>query len=198
MSINLAIEGDSDEGIALAILKTCGLRASGIYGRKGKDYLKKQAKSYNAAAKFLPWLILADLDDPTKCPGALAEEWLPNRERLLVFSLAVVEMESWILADRESTAEFLGVSKDKIPLAPDDIADPKQFLINLARKSRKRDIREGLVPREGSGASVGPTYVADIREYGLNDWHPEVAAASSPSLHRCLDRLRQLVNILQQ
>lgn len=197
-AVNVAIEGDSDEGVATSILKVCGLSAAGFYGRNGKEHLKKQAKNYNAAARFSPWLVLTDLDNSHKCPGELVADWLPEQESLLVFNVAVVELESWILADRERAGEFLGVSVAKIPHTPDEITDPKQFLINLARRSRRRDVREGLVPRDGSGATVGPTYVADIRDYGAHRWRPDVAAESSPSLARCLKRLRQLAQKLNE
>jgi hypothetical protein len=108
----------------------------------------------------------------------------------------VVELEAWLLADRERTAEFLGVSPGKLPGSPDELADPKQQLINRARRSRSRAVRQGLVPRDGSGAPVGPTYVSDVRNFGATAWRPEVAALRSPSLASCMTRLRQLADRL--
>ena len=43
--------------------------------------------------------------------------------------------------------------------------DPKTTLINLARRSRRRAIREGIVPREGSGGRVGSGYPGRLIEF---------------------------------
>lgn len=195
-AVSVVVEGPSDEGAVRAVLAACGLSVDMIHGRRGKSYIKAKIGNYNAAAKHGPWFVLIDLDDPDGCPGEICHSWLPSPEELMVFRVAVVELEAWLLADRERVAEFLGVSEGGIPIAPDELADPKQQLLNLARRSRKRAVRQGLVPRDGSGASVGPTYVSDIRDFGATVWRPEVAALHSPSLARAMDRLRHLADLL--
>ena len=60
------------------------------------------------------------------------------------------------MADRESIASFLAVSIAKVPQHPNLDPNSKQTLINIARTSRSKNIREDLVPRQGSGAKVGP------------------------------------------
>jgi hypothetical protein len=65
-------------------------------------------------------------------------------------------------------------------------------MVNLARKSRKRTIREGLVPAPGSGANVGPTYASDLRNFAKEAWRPAVASRRAPSLDRCLTRAAEL------
>ncbi len=188
----IAVEGISDEGAVRSILREFGLTVSLVQGKGGKSALLKKLPSYNQAAKFMPWFVLVDLDRVDGCVVASAREWLPVPADLMVFRVAVAELESWLLADRDAIADFLGVSVSRIPRNPDSLPDPKQEIINLARKSRRRDIREGLVPRPNSGTSVGPTYASDIREFGLRLWRPKVAADESPSLARCLQRVEQL------
>ena len=70
--------------------------------------------------------------------------------------------------------------------------DPKQVMVNLARKSRKRDIRDDMIPREGSGHEVGQLYNSRLVEFILNYWSPDEAVKRSDSLYRCISRLREL------
>ena len=109
----------------------------------------------------------------------------------MCFRLAVRAIESWLLADAEQLAAFLRVSSAKIPVNPDGEHDPKMTLVNLARYSTKKNIREDMVPREGSGGKVGPGYVGRVIEFAQL-WRPEVAAERSDSLRRCLAALETL------
>lgn len=161
-------------------------------GGGGRTGILKKIGAYNLAAKHSPWFVLVDLDSPDSCVVEKLGSWLPDPSEMMVFRVAVAELESWLLADREAIANFLGVSQDKVPRNPDSLLDPKQTIVNLARASRKRDIREGVAPKAKSGATVGPTYVSDLREFGLKQWRPRIAASESPSLNRCIRRLDAL------
>ncbi|MEU9607732.1 hypothetical protein [Streptomyces sp. NPDC048057] len=194
--VMIAVEGISDEGAVRSILRECGLSVNMVQGKGGKSSLLKKLPAYNQAARFMPWFVLVDMDSVDDCVVANVREWLPAPAEQMVFRVAVTELESWLLADREAVADFLGVSASKVPRNPDLLQDPKQEIINLARKSRRRDVREGLVPRPSSGASVGPTYASDIRDFGFRLWRPRVAAEESPSLARCLQRVEQLAATL--
>lgn len=196
LSVTVAIEGASDEGVARSLLREAGVGHHIFTGRSGKSALLKRLKSYNAAAQHMPWLVLVDLDGDFPCAPAAVEAWL-NGEELgahMCLRVAVTEMEAWLLADAEAISRFLGVSRSLIPLDPDNLQDPKGSLIGLARRSTKRAVREGLVPRDGSGASVGPTYVSDINVFATELWRPQVARAASPSLDRALKALDRLVS----
>jgi hypothetical protein len=173
-------------------LGSVGLTPARVLGRSGKDALLRALQGYNAAARHLPWFVLMDLDNINDCAGQVRGQLLPDQAPHMCFRIAVVEVEAWILADNRNTGEFLGVSPALLPLDPDALPDPKQALVNLARRSSRRVIREGLAPRPGSGTSIGPTYVSDLREYALSKWDPHEAALNSPSLARALSDLRRL------
>jgi len=83
--------------------------------------------------------------------------------------LAVHAAESWLLADSARLAAFLGVSAARLPGDPDRLPDPKGTIVDLARHSRKPDVREDMVPRLGSSARVGPGYASRIMEFAGKD-----------------------------
>jgi hypothetical protein len=195
--VMVGVEGISDEGAVRSVLREFGLTVKMVQGKNGKDSLLKRLPAYNKAALHFPWFVLVDMDSADGCVVEKLSAWLPQPSENMVFRVAVAELEGWLLADREAIANFLGVAESKIPRNPDALGDPKQEIINLARKSRKRDIREGLVPRPKSGTSVGPTYASDIRDFGQRQWRPRVAAEESPSLARCLQRVEQLADRLR-
>ena len=86
----------------------------------------------------------------------------------MLFRVAVREIEAWLMADSEGLAQFLGVRRGRIHNDPESIADAKRTIVELGRLSRKREIREDLVPRPGSGRIVGPRYSSRLAEFVLN------------------------------
>ena len=157
----------------------------------GFGWIKKKIKGFNDAAKGMPYLVLTDLDT-SECAAVLIRQWLnaPKHPNLL-FRVAVREVEAWLLGCRESFAAFLGVPKSRIPANVEEIPNPKEFVVNLARRSRKRDIRVAIVPEDGSTARVGPDYNGKLMLFVETSWDPAVAKANSPSLHKTIDTLDQ-------
>ena len=111
--------------------------------------------------------------------------------------VAVHAVEAWLLADRERLAHFLSVAPSKIPNMPEAIPNPKLALVDLARRSRRRDIREDMTPRPESGRKVGPAYVSRLIEF-VEDrergWRLEIALKYSDSLVRCLRSMQRLAS----
>ena len=160
-----------------------------LFHGRGYGYLKRNIRGFNKASKGMPYLILTDLDDK-ECAPVLIQEWLPEtRNPNLIFRIAVREVESWVLADRLGFAKFLGIARDKLPKNPDDLINPKAHLINLARRSKKRDLREDIVPRVGSTAKQGPAYNERLVSFVRETWNPSNACQHSPSLERTLKAL---------
>lgn len=189
---SVVVEGTTDESAIRVVLEECGHSTGRVFGRRGRDYIQKKIQGYNdAAALGSPWLVVVDLDRDD-CPGGLIGQWLPDRSEHLTFRVAVRMLEAWLLGDAERASSFLGVAVSRIPADPDTLSDPKKSVIELAKKSRKSDIRKGIPPKEGSGARVGPTYGADLTNYASNLWRPNVAAQNSQSLEKCMRRLREV------
>lgn len=190
------MEGDLDEVVLRRLGEHTGICVGSVYGKKGKRDLQGKIAKYNQAAQFSPWVVLVDLDGEFECAPSLRARWLPSPARHMCFRVAVREVESWLLADRESIARFLSIGQQKVPSSVDDLDDPKQTLIDLARASRRSAIREDMAPRQGSGASVGPAYTSRMTEFvraqGEPRWRPDLAAEVSPSLSRCINALAQL------
>ena len=93
-----------------------------------------------------------------------------TRHSNLIFRVAVREVEAWLLADKVNLAGFLHVPERFFPGAPDEIADPKAALLNLARRSRLSDIKGSLLPKRGSTAHVGPGYNECLGGFVRNRW----------------------------
>lgn len=162
-----------------------------VIWKNGSGYLRSRAREFNRTARNVPVFMLADQDRPEPCPADLIGSWLrappaPN----LLFRVAVMEIESWILADRRSFASFLHVSADSIPENPDAVLQPKELIVTLASRSKRRDIREDLVPARGSTAAIGPAYNLRLAEFVVTTWDPNGAATVSASLRRAILRLQ--------
>jgi hypothetical protein len=196
VTISGAVEGLIDEAVLRRLIQWVGAEPGPIHGKRGKAFLRKQMVAYNYAARALPWLVLVDLDNDADCPPPVLKVWLPEPAPQMCFRIVVREIESWLLADRETLARFLNVRFSLIPRDPESINDPKHLLVEIARHSRRQDIREDMTPRPRSYRQVGPAYNARMVQYvndERNGWRPEVAAASSESLRRCLHRLERLM-----
>ncbi len=97
------------------------------------------------------------------------------------------------MADREELAEYLHVKVDTIPGNPEAIEKPKAQMLQIARRSRSRVVREDMLPRPSGGAKVGPLYSARMIEFATKRWRPQVAAMASDSLRRSLQRISELI-----
>ena len=180
-----------------AVIRHVGGIPGPIYGIQGKQYIQQNISGYNQAANYAPWLVIVDLDQDASCPPPLRETWLPRPAPKMCFRVAVREIEAWLLADRMRIADFFGVDSRSVPTDVEALPDPKHAVLQLARYSRWKAIREDMLPRIGSGRDVGPAYNSRLIQFvtdSLRGWRPEVAARASESLRgclRCLGRLAQ-------
>lgn len=187
--INLVVEDELHLNILTKSLYCTSQKfiVNRVFGRRGKDYIKQNLRAYNQAAKLTPYLVLTDLDS-ADCPLIVINAWLSFlKAGNLIFRIAVREAEAWLLSDRNNFAVFMGISKNLIDPNPESIADPKQYIINLARRSRKRNVREDLVP-EGR-ATVGRNYNTCLADFIFNHWDIEEAKNYSKSLSGLINAL---------
>jgi hypothetical protein len=196
--ISAAVEGIVDEAVAQKLIIEAGGRPGTVYGKNGKPYLRQRIQGFNNAAKGRPWLVLLDLDHDAECPPPLRETWVPNPAPYLCFRVAVREVEAWLMADADSLASFLGVGRNRIPADTEQLDDPKREIVNIARRSRRKAIRKDMVPRAGSGRSVGPAYASRLIEYVQTSWRPDMASSQSESLRRAIVCLRRMIEEASQ
>lgn len=188
-----AVEGPTDEAVLRRVIEHHGATLGTVYGKAGKPALLRQLRGYNQAAEIQPWIVLVDLDHDADCAPPARARWLPQPGSNMLFRIAVREVESWLLADREALAGFLGVALARAPTQVESLADPKIALVNVARASRRRNIRADMVPREGSGRVVGPAYTSRLIEYAQGVWRPDIAAQHANSLARLGKRLIEAI-----
>ena len=191
---SLAVEGDLDAVVAARIVALAGGGIHNIYGKRGKSLLRRSVIGYNEAAKFSPWLFLVDLDHDFDCAPLLRKEWIQQTAPLMVFRVAVREVESWLMADGETLAEFLGVAKARVPVDVESLGDPKRALVDIAARSRIKKIRDDIVPRPGSGRETGRAYSTRMIQYVETLWRPDFAAESCASLAACKKRVSEMCN----
>jgi hypothetical protein len=190
--ISAVVEGDTDAAVIRRLAAEASLEISTVHVKGGKQKVREWIGGYNAAARHHPFVVLVDLDQEFPCAPELLMDWLQHRERLLCLRVAVQAVEAWLLADRERAAQFFRVRKGNIQEEPDAIPDPKGVLVDVVRTSTSREIREDIVPREGSGRRVGAAYSSRLVEFvnSTNGWRPAVASEHSGSLARARDALR--------
>jgi len=190
-----AVEGLLDEAVLRRLISHMGGVPGPIYGKRGKTHLLRSLKGYNYAAQQAPWVVLVDLDQDAGCAPPFRSDALPIPAPGMCFRVVVREIEAWLFADRERLARFLAVRQALVPIEPERIKSPKDAMSQLARHSRRSDIREDMYPRPGSGRRVGPAYSSRLIQFVADrstGWRPEIAAQFSDSLARCLACLRML------
>jgi len=190
--IAAAVEGIVDEAVARRLIAHVGAVPGVVYGKNGKEHIKQRVAGYNRAAHHEPWFVLVDLDHDAPCPPPMCRKWLPEKASLMCFCVAVRAVEAWLLADAEKIAAYLRVPCDHVLVDPEAIDNPKQVMVNLARKSRLGQIREDMVPRPGSARFVGPAYASRLIEFASVHWRPDVACIRSDNLRRAIRCLRTL------
>jgi hypothetical protein len=192
--INTLVEGLMDEAAANSIIKMAGHTPGTCFGKKGYTKIQAKVRGFNQTSVGAIYLVLIDfMDTGLDCPAEVVSQWVPYRQPNLLFRIVVRELESWLLADKENLADFLNVGVTKIPTDPERLKDPKLTLVNLARSSRSRSIREALVPDPGSAtAKEGRLYTSEMIRFIQERWDIANARGNSESLNKCCIRLEEM------
>ena len=163
----------------------------------GCGALEKKCPAFlNMAKGGLYTVSLTDLDTRA-CAGALIREWfgISNAQSIalpkqVVFRVAIREVESWIMADRQAWAEYIGIPVGNFAVAPDDLPDPKLHLLNVIRKKGRKKRHREMLPT--GTASIGPGYNDVLCEFVQQHWSPVRASAHSPSLKRAIKAVNKV------
>jgi hypothetical protein len=144
-------------------------------------------------AKACPVLLLTDLDQ-WACAPDLLREWLAHPKHPdFLLRIAVREVEAWVLAADNALERFLGLRRACRIDFPERMHDPKAELLKLAMQSPRRDIRDALVRREGSGIlKQGPAYNSTLASFVVSSWDQAIAVEKCPSLARLIQALSAL------
>lgn len=178
-----------DEAVVRALLAHAGRPVGTIYVQGGKSRLLGKLAGFNAAAQFHPWLVVVDLDNDAACAPEFISMTLPDPSTHMTYRVAVRQAEAWLMADREGLARYLRVSQSLVPKNPEAETDPKQTMVNVARGSRDKRVRDDMVPTPGGGRKTGPNYAGRLIEFATQGWRPDVAALRAESLSSCMRRL---------
>lgn len=196
-NVVLAVEDRLSDAVATKILEEFGVEIVKRIGYQGKSYLERKTPEFNRAANGVTVFMLTDLDSPQDCPPRLILSWIRGAlNPRFCFRVAVMKVESWVMADRVGFAAFLSIPSHRIPSPTDDILNPKEFLVSLARRSRNTRLKEALVPTQNNKtAKTGNEYNPRLIQFVRDHWDLERAASTSPSLKRTVDRIRQGRNV---
>lgn len=145
-----------------------------------------EAARYNEAGKYITVMGLADLEQ-VQCASSLLTSKLRHKSVGFHLRIAVRMLESWLLADRHAMARFLKVPISALPISPDGEVHAKRALVDIARRSTSKNIRDALVP-DDSGGVVGPDYAATMSKFIQHHWRVSVARKTSPSLEKACQR----------
>lgn len=191
--IAIATEDQLSEAIALRLISEIPTphRVTFKLGNRGNGYLRSKMRSWCQMAEQQVMVVLTDLDR-ANCLVEFRNQWLDQAvPDNLLFRIAVREVESWVLADHVAMRELIG-AKGVLPVAPDELVNPKQALLGLAKTS-PRSVRNDLLKRIGGTSTQGLGYNARLTAWVNSEWNPQRAAERSPSLARARLRLNEVV-----
>lgn len=191
--VTLAVEDVLSEAVTKQLIADANpeMVIDQVIGRQGFGFLKNKLRALNHAAhNGIVSVMVADLDTH-ECPERLRRNWFDlNLHPNLIFRVAVKEIEAWLLADAVGMSEFMGIPEGRIPSAVDQVENPKEVVVNLARRSRRASLRKALVPAVGSSSSVGLEYNDFMLEYTRSFWSLGRALERSGSLRRAHAAIR--------
>lgn len=190
MEVSLVVEDVLQETTLLKLLDIYrkDIKVVSVSGKCGNIYIRDNIRTFNEASHFLPHIVITDLDRK-ECAPQLKHDWINFQlNEKMLFRIAEKEIDAWILSDREAFSKWMNVPINKIPVNTQEIIDPKQFIINLARKSRKK-IMKDIIPQ--GTASQGPGYNILLQRFVLDEWGPEKALLCNESLRKAIERLKE-------
>jgi hypothetical protein len=192
MLVDLLMEGKLETSVAKRLFNRLAIEVGTVVGEKGYNYLATKLPELNKNKRGAPFFVLMDFKDTgALCPSDAILDLVksPHRNPNLLLRLAVQEIESWLMADREGLAQYLSIPLSKLPRFPDRVARPKSLLVRLGSGSKKKVVRDGFIPM--ASASQGPGYTGLMQLFVENHWNIERAKERSSSLQRCLRRLEE-------
>ncbi len=199
MKVDIVGEDEVTRAVILRLLKDfrSDIEIGNILPARGGQIVTLAPKYNNIDSHIV---LLTDLDAYI-CPPALLNDWLGNEplNPKFLFRIAYREAESWLMSDRIGFSTWVGAN---IAFIPESVIidnrkqirelvfpyKPSLFLmLEIASKSRKKEIRDGLTSK--SGAKKGPLYNSTLIPFIENSWNIKAAILNSTSLERAVQRI---------
>lgn len=176
------VEGHLEERLLAVLWRQLGNAHLPLTVRNaGGSPFWEHARRYNEAGKNQVVIGLGDLEY-APCAVLAFQQLRGPLSQGFKLRLAVRMIESWVMADRDSFATHFGVRIARVPVNPDLVDHPKRTVVDLARQSRKKAVRDALVP-SGLGM-VGAEYTPFMASFVESRWRLDQARVNSPSLDR--------------
>jgi len=188
--INVAVEGNSDVGMATRVVSAAGHIRGKVIIARGKNRLDLKIPQLQRASSWEPWVVFRDSDG--KCPVLLRSRLVSSEAKYdQRFALRIVHTmtEAWLLADTLGFAEYFGIPVGRVPQDPEDLVHPKQLVLMLCQSSTMRSIRRDMVSSDGS---QGPLFSYHLDKFATESWNTHSASSASPSLARAIAAIRAL------
>jgi hypothetical protein len=165
-----------------------------IHGR-GFGNLKRKIPQLNKTGKSIPVLLITDLDSEI-CPKTLIKKWMGGKKQNpnFIFRVAVKEIESWILADKENFAAFIDVPISRMSFDVETIVDVKSKLFSIVKHSKNREIKQAILPAKGMTAPIGAGYNDCLIGFVYSNWNIQNAAKNARSLKRAIEKLKRYID----
>ena len=180
-------------GDKLGDLTPVRLGSGGGWSRVQKSFLRA-----NNLAEHEIVLAMIDLDN-RECIFRWRNDFLAGASirgdlaEFMNFSISKREIESWLIADTRNFAAWLGISEARIdPNAEETTLDPKDYLLRLVRRSKRREVRDQILPR--GEAKVGIGYNGALSAFVRERWEPDLARVRNQTLDRLLSKLEALTS----
>lgn len=191
--VAIALVTEDDLGMAVAQRTIAASHRPFLIERRvvarGFGNIRRAIDKYRRASHTLPHVVLTDLDR-VSCPAKLRRDWRAiDLPPAMLLCVAVRETESWLLGDRRGFASFAAIAEGRVPLDPELLPDPKEFLVGLVRGSRNKGLARDLTPSHGSPLPHGPLYVERLARFAEHAWDIDAASKRCPSLDRMRRRL---------
>jgi hypothetical protein len=212
MDVFVVGEDDACKAIIYRVIDFCcaakgkSLRVVSELPARGGE-IKNKIKNFNILSVSTPVILLTDLDNNT-CPPAFIATLMGGdvKNENFVLSIAVDEVEAWLLADRGGFARYFDVDVALIPNASrikmqgrveKTEIDCKcktslYFTSTILPNSRNKSLIEQLTPRYG--ATKGPEYNTVMVPFIRNSWNIEEAMQNSDSLKGMINRIFRLID----
>ena len=190
--INIAFEDVLCEAVINRLLSQVWPEAI-IYKKfhgRGSGYLKTHLQAFIHSSRSTPFFVLLDSDNEGCAKKMLDSLSLKAPPYNFILRIAVHEVESWILADYDNFLKVINVKSGHCPVNTDTIKQPKEYILNLARKSASSMIKKSLLPTKDGGALQGPGYNSVMVRFALEKWDIFNASLRSESLKRAVLHLK--------